>query len=70
MVVVGEVPSPWGEAAKGFLHIKGVNWVAVRLALTASRSGSGRASAVARWPSTRTNGPDQVGPRYCCWPNG
>jgi hypothetical protein len=32
MVVVGEVPSPWGEAAKGFLHIKGVNWVAVRLA--------------------------------------
>jgi hypothetical protein len=32
MAVVGEVPSPWGEAAKGFLHIKGVNWVAVRLA--------------------------------------
>jgi glutathione S-transferase len=32
MVVVGEVPSPWGEAAKGFLHIKGINWVAVRLA--------------------------------------
>jgi glutathione S-transferase len=29
MVVVGDVPSPWGEAAKGFLHIKG--WVAVRL---------------------------------------
>jgi hypothetical protein len=21
MVVVGGVPSPWGEAAKGFLHI-------------------------------------------------
>jgi hypothetical protein len=31
MVVVGDVPSPWGEAAKGFLHIKGINWVAVRL---------------------------------------
>jgi glutathione S-transferase len=31
MVVVGGVPSPWGEAAKGFLHIKGIDWVAVRL---------------------------------------
>jgi hypothetical protein len=25
MVVVGDVPSPWGEAAKGFLHIKGID---------------------------------------------
>ncbi len=32
MVVVGDVPSPWGEAAKGILHIKGIDWVAVRLA--------------------------------------
>ena len=32
MVVVGGVPSPWGEAAKGVLHIKGIDWVAVRLA--------------------------------------
>lgn len=32
MVVVGNVPSPWGEAAKGVLHIKGIDWVAVRLA--------------------------------------
>jgi glutathione S-transferase len=31
MVVVGSVPSPWGEAAKGILHIKGIEWVAVRL---------------------------------------
>ena len=31
MVVVGSVPSPWGEAAKGILHIKGVEWAAVRL---------------------------------------
>jgi glutathione S-transferase len=31
MVVVGQVPSPWGEAAKGILHIKGIEWVAVRL---------------------------------------
>ena len=30
MVVVGGVPSPWGEAAKGILHIKGIAWVAVR----------------------------------------
>ena len=32
MVVVGGVPSPWGEAAKGILHIKRIDWVAVRLA--------------------------------------
>lgn len=31
MVVVGNVPSPWGEAAKGILHIKSIDWVAVRL---------------------------------------
>ena len=37
MVVVGDVPSPWGEAAKGFLHIKGINWVAVRLTYDSER---------------------------------
>jgi glutathione S-transferase len=31
MVVVSGIPSPWGEAAKGILHIKGIDWVAVRL---------------------------------------
>lgn len=31
MVVVGGTPSPWGEAAKGILHIKGIEWAAVRL---------------------------------------
>lgn len=31
MVVVGDVPSAWGEAAKGLLHIKGMDWLAVRL---------------------------------------
>jgi glutathione S-transferase len=31
MVVVGSIPSPWGEAAKGILHIKGIEWAAVRL---------------------------------------
>ena len=32
MVVVGDLPSPWGEAAKGILHIKRIEWAAVRLA--------------------------------------
>lgn len=31
MVVVGNVPSPWGEAAKGFFHLKKIGWSAVRL---------------------------------------
>lgn len=31
MVVVSGVPSPWGEAAKGIFHIKGIDWAAVRL---------------------------------------
>jgi len=31
MVVVGQAPSLWGEAAKGILHIKRIEWVAVRL---------------------------------------
>jgi glutathione S-transferase len=31
MVVVGKVPSPWGEAAKGILHIKRIPFTAVRL---------------------------------------
>ncbi|MGZ5240811.1 MAG: hypothetical protein ACXWCN_11850 [Caldimonas sp.] len=32
MVVFGGVPSGWGEAAKGILHIKRIEWLAVRLA--------------------------------------
>ena len=32
MVVVGNVPSPWGEVAKGIFHIKQIPWSAVRLA--------------------------------------
>lgn len=31
IVVVNKVPSPWGEAAKGFFHMKGLDFVAVRL---------------------------------------
>lgn len=31
MVVLGNVPSAWGEAAKGFWHIKGLPFTAVRL---------------------------------------
>lgn len=33
LVVVSGVPSPWGEAAKGILHVKKIPFVAVRLAL-------------------------------------
>lgn len=33
MVVVGGVPSPWGEAAKGLFHVKGLDWAAVKLDL-------------------------------------
>lgn len=32
MVVVGHIPSPWSEAAKGILHVKKIPWAAVRLA--------------------------------------
>ncbi len=32
MVVVGGIPSPWSEAAKGILHVKRIPWKAVRLA--------------------------------------
>jgi glutathione S-transferase len=31
MVVVGQVPSPWGEAAKGIFHLKRIEFAAVRL---------------------------------------
>ncbi len=37
MVVVGGVPSPWGEAAKGILHLKGLDWVAVKLVYDSER---------------------------------
>ncbi len=30
MTVVSQVPSPWGEAAKGIFHLKGLDWSAVR----------------------------------------
>ena len=31
VIVVGGVPSPWGEALKGLLHVKGIDWTAVRI---------------------------------------
>lgn len=31
MVVVGRIPSPWSEAAKGIFHVKKIAWQAVRL---------------------------------------
>jgi glutathione S-transferase len=48
MVVVGGVPSPWGEAAKGILHIKRIEWAAVRLAYDSE--------ALKEWTGQR-NGP-------------
>lgn len=49
MVVVSGVPSPWGEAAKGILHVKQIPWVAVRL-----DQGS---DAMAGWTGGERSGP-------------
>jgi len=49
MVVVGNVPSPWGEAAKGLLHIKGIDWIAVRLAYDSE--------PLKQWTGGQLNGP-------------
>jgi glutathione S-transferase len=46
MVVVGGVPSPWGEAAKGILHVKRIRWAAVRLAYDSE--------ALKRWAGQRS----------------
>ena len=46
MVVVGGVPSPWGEAAKGILHVKRIEWAAVRLAYDSD--------ALKRWAGQRS----------------
>jgi len=46
MVVVGGVPSPWGEAAKGILHVKRIEWAAVRLAYDSD--------ALKRWTGQRS----------------
>ena len=46
MVVVGEVPSPWGEAAKGLFHLKGLDWVGVRLVYDSD--------ALLQWAGERT----------------
>lgn len=47
MVVVGRIPSPWSEAAKGILRVKGIPWAAVRLAYDspALKSWAGQRSA-------------------------
>src|SRR5262245_51774431 len=49
MVVVGGVPSPWGEAAKGLLHIKGIDWVAVKLVYDSE--------ALKEWAGGQRSGP-------------
>ncbi len=45
MVVVPGLPSPWSEAAKGLLHVKGIPWHAVHL--------DQRDSDMAKWTGTR-----------------
>jgi glutathione S-transferase len=45
MVVVSDIPSPWTEAAKGMLHMKGIPWVAVRLDY--------RSDALGKWSPER-----------------
>ncbi len=49
MVVVGNVPSPWGEAAKGIFHVKKIDWVAVRLAYDSE--------PLKQWAGGQLNGP-------------
>ena len=46
MIVVTGVPSPWGEAAKGILHLKRLPYVAVRL--------DPRSDAMAEWAGERS----------------
>jgi glutathione S-transferase len=49
MVVVGGIPSPWGEAAKGIFSIKGLDWAAVRLDYSSD--------AQKQWTGGRRDGP-------------
>lgn len=49
MIVVSNVPSPWGEGAKGILHIKRIPWVAARLAYDDD--------ALKAWTGGERNGP-------------
>lgn len=49
MVVVGGVPSPWSEAAKGILHVKRLDWAAVRLDYTSE--------SLKQWTGGRRDGP-------------
>jgi len=46
LVVVSGVPSPWGEAAKGILHVKRIPYVAVRL--------DQQSDAMAAWTGERS----------------
>ena len=71
MVVVGNVPSSWGEAAKGFWHIKRLPFAAVRLVYdNAGTQTLGRASSPARWSSTIVKCHARAGQRSSCWRSG
>ena len=60
MIVVPGVPSPWGEAAKGILHLKELDYVAVRH--------DPRDEAMAGWAGGHRSGPvlfiDDEPPRH------
>jgi hypothetical protein len=45
----GRRAQPWGEAAKGILHVKGIAWAAVRLDYTSD--------ALKQWAGGRRDGP-------------
>ena len=70
MVVVGGVPSPWGEAAKGILHIKGIDWTAVRLVYDSEPlEGVGGPAIRPGGDLRRRASRAPAGPRSCCWPS-
>src|ERR1700684_307206 len=72
MVVVGDVPSPWSEAAKGLLHIKRIDWAAVRLVYDSEsleeRGGGGGGPVRSQSPTTRSRG--RAGPTFYFSPSG
>jgi hypothetical protein len=56
-----------GEAAKGILHVKNIEWAAVRLVYDSEPLKQWAVSAVVRSLCTTTNGHAPVGPKFCCF---
>jgi glutathione S-transferase len=66
MVVVGGVPSPWGEAAKGLFHLKGLDWVGVRLVHDSDALLQWAGERTGRSRSTAGSRRGRAGARSCC----